>query len=57
MDSAGGTIGDTWGATAATISSAVAPLSGTYLIIVSSADSGFDGGGTYSLTVTRTPGP
>jgi hypothetical protein len=51
----GGTLGDTWNATAATINSVVAPATGTYLVLVASADSGLDGTGTYSLTVTVAP--
>jgi hypothetical protein len=49
---AGGTLGDTWGTTAATINNVTAPVTGTYLVLVGSADSGLDGTGTYNLTVT-----
>ena len=34
-----------------------APVTGTYLVLVGSFDSGFDGAGTYRLTMTQTPGP
>ena len=51
---AGGTIGDTWGAAGATLNP-VAPVTGTYLVLVASNDSGQDGEGTYSLEVTVGP--
>jgi trimeric autotransporter adhesin len=52
---AGGTIGDTWGATAATLDNRVAPVTGTYFVLVASADSGLDGIGSYQLSVVKTP--
>ena len=45
------------GLAAAAIDGISAPVSGTYLVLVSSFDSGFDGTGTYRLTMTHTPGP
>ena len=36
----GGTLGDTWNVAAAVIDDAVAPVTGTYLVLVASADSG-----------------
>ncbi len=33
------------------------PVTGTYLVLVASFDSGVDGTGTYRLTMTHTPGP
>ena len=53
----GATLGDTWGAGAAVIDDAVAPVTGTYLVLVASADVGLDGTGTYRLTMAHTPGP
>ena len=35
----------------------MAPATGTYTVLVASFDSGFDGTGTYRLTMTHTPGP
>jgi uncharacterized protein YfaP (DUF2135 family) len=52
----GATLGDTSGTNAAAIESA-APITGTYLVLVASFDSGLDGTGTYRLTMTHTPGP
>src|SRR5262245_47606576 len=52
---AGGSIGDTAGVDAALINNALAPATGTYLVLVSSFDPGLDGSGTYSLTVTVGP--
>jgi hypothetical protein len=52
----GGSLGSQWGPDAAQIE-AVAPVSGTYLVLVGSADSGYDGSGTYRLTMAHTPGP
>ena len=51
----GGSVGDTAGLDAALINSAVAPATGTYLVLVGSFDPGFDGSGTYSLTVNVVP--
>jgi hypothetical protein len=48
----GTTHGDTFGFDTATFTSAALPASGTYLILVASADSGLDGSGTYNLTVS-----
>ena len=53
----GASLGDTWGTDAASIDDVVAPVTGAYLVLVASADSGFDGTGTYRLTMTHTPGP
>jgi hypothetical protein len=50
-------LGNTWGTDAAVIDDVVAPITGTYGVLVASADSGFDGTGTYRLTMTHTPGP
>src|SRR5438093_1142596 len=47
----GSSLGDTWATDAASIDDAVAPATGTYLVLVASADSGFDGTGTYRLTM------
>src|SRR5207244_147114 len=52
----GASLGDTWGTDAAVIDDVVAPATGTYLVLVASADSGFDGTGTYRLTMTHTQG-
>ena len=52
----GGSLGGQSGADAARIE-AVAPVSGTYLVLVASADSGVDGSGTYRLTMAHSPGP
>jgi len=49
-------VGDTSGTDAAALDVA-APVTGTYLVLVASFDSGFDGTGTYRLTMTHTPGP
>ncbi len=53
----GASVGAASGTDAAEIGDVVAPVSGTYLVLVGSFDSGFDGTGTYRLTMTRTPGP
>jgi hypothetical protein len=42
---------------AAEIGDVVAPVTGTYLLLVASADSGVDGSGTYRLNMAKTPGP
>jgi deoxycytidine triphosphate deaminase len=52
----GAVVGDTSGTDAAALDVA-APVTGTYLVLVASFDSGFDGTGTYRLTMTHTPGP
>jgi hypothetical protein len=46
-----------FGAAAAQIEADVAPVTGTYLVLVASGDSGADGVGTYRLTMTHSPGP
>jgi hypothetical protein len=53
----GATLGDIAGPDAQVIDDVVAPVTGTYLVLVASLDSGFDGTGTYRLTMTHTPGP
>ena len=53
----GAVLGDTSGVSVAEINGAIAPVTGTYLVLVSSFDSFFDGTGTYELTMTHTPGP
>ena len=53
----GAVLGDTAGVAAAQLNGAVAPVTGTYLVLVSSFDTSFDGTGTYQLTVAHTPGP
>jgi hypothetical protein len=53
----GAALANTSGVSAAVIDGAVAPVTGTYFVLVSSFDSGFDGTGTYRLTMTKTPGP
>ena len=53
----GAVLASTSGTGASVIDAAVAPVTGTYLVLVASFDSGFDGSGTYRLTVTKTPGP
>jgi len=51
----GARIGDTTGASSATISSALAPATGTYLVLVGSFDAGYDATGNYNLQVTVGP--
>src|SRR5688572_15059676 len=51
------TLGDVAGVSATVIDDVVAPSTGTYLVQVASYDPGFDGAGTYRLTMTHTPGP
>ena len=53
----GATLGDVWGASSTVIDDAVAPVTGTYLVLVGSYNGTFDGTGTYRLTMTHTPGP
>ncbi len=53
----GAILGSQSGMDAAVIDDVVAPVTGTYLVLVGSFDSGFDGTGTYRLTMTKTPGP
>jgi hypothetical protein len=45
------------GTETALIDGATAPVTGTYLVLVGSFDSGFDGTGTYQVTLAKTPGP
>jgi hypothetical protein len=52
----GTTLGDTAGLAAAVIDDVVAPVAGTYLVLVGSFDSGFDDTGTYQLTMAKTSG-
>src|SRR6185436_193613 len=52
----GAVLGDTSGTDAAALDVA-ANATGTYLVLVASFDAGFDGSGTYQLTMTHTPGP
>jgi hypothetical protein len=51
----GAVLGSSSGLTTALIGPLVAPVARTYLILVGSFDSGFDGTGAYSLTVNLTP--
>jgi hypothetical protein len=53
----GATLGSSSGLTAAALDNLVAPVSGTYLVLIATFDSGVDGTGTYRLTMTHTPGP
>jgi hypothetical protein len=53
----GASLGSTAGVAATTLSDLIAPVTGTYLVLVSSYNNGFDGTGTYRLTMTHTPGP
>ena len=53
----GATLGSASGTDAAVLSDLIAPVTGTYLVLVASFDTGFDGTGTYRLTMTKTPGP
>jgi hypothetical protein len=53
----GAVLGSTSNVGAAAINAVLAPVAGSYLILVSSFDSGLDGTGTYRLTMTHTPGP
>jgi hypothetical protein len=52
----GASLGDTWNAASAQIVNNTA-VSGTYLVLVASADSGLDASGSYSLTVSAVPLP
>src|SRR5205823_3929952 len=52
----GTVLGSSYGATAGAIDT-VAGVTGTYLVLVASFDAGYDGEGTYRLTMTHTPGP
>src|SRR5258705_141238 len=50
-------LGSNFGTDAAELSDLIAPVTGNYLVLVASANSGVDGTGTYRLTMTHTPGP
>jgi hypothetical protein len=50
----GATLGSSFGLTAAELGDVIAPVTGTYLVLVASADVGADGTGTYRLTLART---
>jgi hypothetical protein len=50
----GQSLGSSFGLDAAEIGDVIAPVTGTYLVLVASADSGVDGTGTYRLTMTHT---
>jgi hypothetical protein len=52
----GAILGSAYGTDAAALDVA-ANVTGNYLVLVASYDSGFDGEGTYRLTMTHTPGP
>jgi hypothetical protein len=52
----GTSLGDVAGVDAADINNALVPVTGTYLLLVASFDSGFDGIGTYVLTLTGATG-
>jgi hypothetical protein len=56
----GATLGSASGLTTAQLGGTtgiIAPVTGTYLVLVSSFDAGFDGTGTYQLTANVTAGP
>jgi hypothetical protein len=53
----GAVLANTSGIDAAAIDGALATLTGTYVVLVASFDSGFDGTGSYRVTMTKTPGP
>ena len=53
----GAVLANTSGLEAAAADSVLASITGTYVVIVASFDSGFDGTGTYRLTMAKTPGP
>ena len=53
----GATLGSASGLDAAEIVTSSRPVTGTYLVLVASFDSGFDGTGTYRLNMAKTPGP
>ena len=50
-------LGHAFGLDAAQIGDVIAPVTGTYLVLVGSADSGLDGTGTYRLTIGEDPRP
>ena len=51
----GAALASTSGLLTADIGPLVAPVTGSYLVLVASFDSGFDGAGTYQLTATVGP--
>jgi hypothetical protein len=51
----GSSLGSAFGLSAAQIGPAIAPVTGSYMVLVGSADSGVDGSGAYSVTVNVTP--
>jgi len=53
----GTSLGDTAGVSAAAINNVTIPTSGTYLVLVASFNTGFNGTGTYNVTVTGATGP
>lgn len=53
----GASLGSHWGTVAAALGDVLAPATGTYQVLVASYDSGYDGTGSYRLTMTHTPGP
>ncbi len=53
----GQTLGGTQSGVAAAQIESVAPVTGTYTVVVASADAGLDGFGDYALTLARTAGP
>jgi hypothetical protein len=50
----GQNLGDVAGVESTALSGIVAPVTGTYHLLVATFDSGFDGTGTYRMTMTRT---
>ena len=53
----GSVLASTAGLDTATVNNVTAPVTGTYLILVASFDSGLDGLGTYSVVATVTTPP
>ncbi len=51
----GAQLGSHWGSLVAQLN-VIAPLSGTYTVLVGTADSGLDATGSYRLTLAKTPG-
>jgi hypothetical protein len=51
----GSSLANAFGLTSADIGLTVVPVTGTYLVLVASFDSGFDGTGTYELSVSVVP--
>jgi hypothetical protein len=52
----GAILGSASGIEAVSIDSAIAPVTGTYLVLVASFDAGLDGTGSYRLTMARSSG-